>query len=203
MKKEYKDLMMKYLDEHPGIEVTSNPIGWYRHHEEIDGHEFDDRNSTTYTIRKGKIEHAMISLFLREKTPNYTSYKFKYDKDEKAFVGKIKTKSHETKNVNVEIEIPDNIWFNTADVNIVIKGKSSIKCDVRLIVKNGMFPPDMDDIRKRMENSICRQISEQLKGKGRVVTELVRQTYDYSKRLNMNFRCDVAILNNEDVTIKL
>jgi hypothetical protein len=203
MKQEYKDMMMKYLNDHPQIEITSNPIGWYRNLEEIGGQPFDDKLSPLQLVSRGKIEHAMISLFLRDKTPSCTSYKFKYDKEQKAFIGKLKKRSVVRRLVNVEVKVPNDIWFNTIDVEVDLKGKNSVECSVKMNLRNGMMPPNVVDVEKAIENTIERQFREQLKGKGRVSQTRIRETFNYSNVLSMDKKCDIIIHNNEDFTIKL
>lgn len=203
MKQEYKDMMMKFLESNPDLEVTSNPIGWYRTNEKIGGLEFDDRMSTTYTIRKGKIEHAMVSLFIRDKAPLCTSYKFKYNNDEKAFVGKVKKRDILDRFVDVQVKVPEHVYFTTVDFVIDVSGKSNVTCNAQFNIRNGIIPKDMEDIRKQIEHSVCRQFREQLVGKGRVSKGMHRRTVRYSDVLKMEFICNMIIHNNEDFTIKL
>ena len=205
MKKEYKDLMMKYLDENPGIEVTSNPIGWHRNLEVVDDVEMDYRTSTMSYIREHKLEQVIVGCYVRDRVPyNHTSFKVVYDKDEKAFIGKYKTRDDNSRPVDIEIEVPENIWFDTADLRIEINGKSSVVTSLTFNVRNGMFPKNIDDIRKQMEWDISNKISEQLQGKGRVRKNIIRLNgLRYSKTLTANFVCGIITHDNEDLIIKL
>lgn len=203
MKQEYKDMMMKYLDEHPGLEVTSNPIGWWRTLQKVGKTKIDNRSTVHGTIRNGEIEPAMVALYVRDKAPSCTSYKFTYNSEEKAFVGTVKKRSEVNRPVNVELKVPEDVWFDTMDVRISLKGKSTVECFVKLNVRNGMIPPRMKDVETLMESIISRNFREQLRGKGRVSQHTIRRTFNYSEVININYNCDVIIHNNEDVTIKL
>lgn len=205
MKQEYKDLMMKYLDANPGIEVTSNPIGWDRTLEVVGDVEIDYRTSTMSYIREHKLEQVMVGCYVRDRVPyNHTSFKVVYDKDQKAFVGKYKTRDDNTRHVNLEIEVPEDVWYDTADLRININGKSSITTDITFNVRNGMFPKNIDEIRKQMEIDISTKISEQLQGKGRARKNIIRLNgLKYSKTLTANFVCGIITHDNEDLIIKL
>jgi hypothetical protein len=183
--------------------VTSNPIGWWRNLQEIDGEVFDDKVSSAHYVKEGKIEHAMIALVVRNNVPSCTSYKFTYDKEQKAFIGKVKKRSVVKRPVDVEVKVPDDIWFNTIDVEVDLKGKNSVECSVKMNLRNGMMPPNVVDVEKAIENTIERQFREQLKGKGRVSQTRIRETFNYSNILSMDKKCDIIIHNNEDFTIKL
>lgn len=203
MKQEYKEMMIKYLENNPGIEITSNPIGWDRNLQQVGDEPIYTNDSISYGITFGKLESAMIALHVREKIRNYTSYKMMYNKDEKAFVGKVKRRYDSNRFVDVQVRVPEHMWFNTVDFVIDINGKSTIKCDVKFNIKNGIIPKDMEDIRKRIEHSVCRQFMEQLKGEGRMVKQTHRRTVTYADVLKMEFVCDLITHNNEDITIKL
>ena len=205
MKQEYKDLMMKYLDENPGIEVTSNPIGWDRNLEMVDDVAMDYRTSAMSYIREHKLEQVIVGCYVRDRVPyNHTSFKVVYNKDEKAFVGKYKTRDDNKKDVSVEIEVPEDIWFDTADLRINVNGKSSVYTDITFNVRNGMFPKNIDDIRKQMQLDISKKVSEQLQGKGRVRKNIIRlNNLRYNKTLTANFVCGIITHDNEDLIIKL
>lgn len=203
MKKEYKDLMMKYLDEHPGLEISSNPIGWWRTLQKVGKTKIDNRSTVHSSIRHEEIEPAMVALYVRDKAPSCTSYKFTYNSEEKAFVGKVKKRSEVNRPVNVEVKVPEDVWFDTMDVRISLKSKSTTECFVKLNVRNGMVPPNIKNVEALMESIISRNFREQLKGKGRVSQNTIRRTFNYSNVLNINCDCSVIIHNNEDVTIKL
>ena len=203
MKQQYKDLMMKYLDEHPGLEITSNPIGWWRNLQKVGKTTIDTRSTVHGSIRYGEIEPAMVAMYIRDKAPSHTSYKFTYNSEEKSFVGKVKKRSMKNRPVNVEVKLPEDVWFDTIDVRINLKGKSSVECDVKLNVRNGMMPPNVRNFEELIENAIERQFREQLQGKGRVSQDTIRRTFSYSEVLNMSYDCNMIMHNNEDVTIKL
>ena len=203
MKQQYKDLMMKYLDEHPGLEISSNPIGWWRTLQKVGKTKIDNRSTVHGTIRNGEIEPAIVALYVRDKAPSCTSYKFTYNSEEKAFVGKVKKSNVEQRPVNIELKVPEDVWFDTIDIRISLKSKSTTECFVKLNVRNGMVPPDIKNVEALMESIISRNFREQLKGKGRVSQDTIRRTFNYSNVLNINYNCDVIIHNNEDVTIKL
>lgn len=205
MKQEYKDLMMKYLDANPGIEITSNPIGWGRTLEMVDDVKIDDRFSPISYIRSNKLEQVMVAHFVREKVPyNHTSFKVVYNKDEKAFVGKYKTRDDNNRSVHVEIEVPDNVWFDTANIRIDISGKSNIDTNVSFNVRNGMLPKNIDEIGKQMGLEISKQVSDQLQGKGRVSKDIFRfNGLRYSKTLTASLTCNIITHDNEDLIIKL
>jgi hypothetical protein len=205
MKQEYKDLMMKYLDENPGIEVSSNPIGWYRNLDMVDDVAMDYRTSTMSYIRENKLEQVMVGCYVRDRVPyNHTSFKVVYDKDQKAFVGKYKTRDDNSRHVNVEIEVPEDIWFDTADLRINVNGKSSITTDITFNVRNGMFPKNIDEIRKQMELDISKKVSEQLQGKGKARKNIIRLNgLRYNKTLTANFVCRIITHDNNNLTIKL
>ncbi len=203
MKQQYKDMMMKFLDEHPGLEITSNPAGWWRTLESVGGTIVDSRDSVYSSIKNEEIEPAMVALYVRDKVPSCTSYKFTYNSEEKAFVGKVKKRSVEERPVNVEVKVLKDVWFDTMDIRINLKGKSSMECFVQLNVRNGMVPPNIKNAEVIIASSISRQFREQLQGKGRVSQKTIRKTFSYSEVLNMSYDCDIIIHNNEDFTIKL
>lgn len=203
MKQAYKDLMMKYLDEHPGLEITSNPTGWWRTLQKVGETRIDSRNTVAHSIHYGEIEPAMISLFVRDKAPNCTSYKFIYNKDEKSFVGKVKMRDEEERPVKAEVKVPEDVWFDTIDVRIDLKGKSNVDCSVKLNVRNGMVPPRTQDVEAQMASSISRQFCEQLRGKGRVSQTNIRRTLNYSDTVTIEHYCQMIIHDDQDVTIKL
>lgn len=205
MKQEYKDIMMKYLDANPGIEITSNPIGWWRTVEQVGDTVLDSRDSTNHSIVYEELESAITSLYVRnEVNGKFVSYKVVYNSDDKEFVGKVKRKYHHNKSVDVEIDVPEDVWFDTADVRINVDGKSNITTVLTLNVRNGMFPKNIDEIRKQIELNISRKVSEQLQGKGRVRKDIVRAFgLRYGKSLNVKFDCNITTYNNEDLIIKL
>jgi hypothetical protein len=203
MKQQYKDMMIKFLEEHPGIEITSNPIGWWRTLQQVGKTVIDRRDSVYQTIKHGEIEPAIVALYVRDKVPSCTSYKFTYNSEEKAFTGKVKKRTEVNRPVSVEVKVPEDIWFDTADVTIRLKGKSSIECSVKLNVRNGMIPPRMKDAETMMESIISRQFREQLQGKGRVSQDTIRSTFNYSDVITISRTCDIIVHNNEDFTIKL
>lgn len=203
MKQQYKDMMIKFLEEHPGIEITSNPIGWWRTLQQVGKTVIDRRDSVYQTIKDGEIEPAIVALYVRDKVPSCTSYKFTYNSEEKAFTGKVKKRTEVNRPVSVEVKVPEDIWFDTMDIRIRLKGKSSVECDVKLNVRNGMMPPNIKDAEDIITSSISRQFREQLQGKGRVSQDMFRRTFSYSEVLNMSYDCDIIIHNNEDFTIKL
>lgn len=205
MKQEYKELMMKYLDANPGIEVTSNPIGWDRNLEMVDNVEIDGRRSPMSYIRENNLEQVMVAYFVRDKVPrNHTSFKVVYDKDQKAFVGKYKTRDDNKRSINVEIDVPEDVWFDTADLVIDLNGKSSVNVDLKFNIKNGMFPKNIDSIRKQMEMEISKQVSNQLQGRGRVGKDRIRTSgIKYTKTLTADFVCKIITHDNEDLIIKL
>lgn len=205
MKQEYKDLMIKYLDANPEVEVTSNPIGWNRTLEVVDNVRIDDRYSPMSYIRENNLEQVMVAYFVRDRVPrNHTSFKVVYNKDQKAFVGKYKTRDDNNKSVSVEIEVPQDIWFDTADLRINVNGKSNIYTDITFNVRNGMFPKNIDEIKKQMELDISKQVSEQLQGRGRVTKDLIRLNgLRYNKTLTANFVCNIITHDKNDLIIKL
>jgi hypothetical protein len=205
MKQEYKDLMIKYLDENPGIEVTSNPIGWGRNLEVVGDLEINDRVSPISYIRSNKLEQVIVGCYVRDRVPrNHTSFKVVYDKDQKAFIGKYKTRDDNSRPVDIEIEVPEDIWFDTAELRINVNGKSSVYTDITFNVRNGMFPKNIDEIKKQMEWDISNKISEQLQGKGRVRKNLIRLNgLKYNKTLTANFVCGIITHDNEDLIVKL
>lgn len=204
MKQAYKDLMMKYLDEHPGLEVTSNPIGWWRNLQKVGKTRIDRRDTITQGIVHNEIEPAMVALLVRDRVPNATiSYKFTYNKDEKALVGKVKKRNYDERLVKAEVKVPEDVWFDTIDVRIDVKGKSSIECAVKMSVRNGMLPPNVVDVETAIENTIERQFREQLQGKGRVSQNNIRRNLRYSDVITIEHSCQMIIHDNEDVTIKL
>ena len=204
MKQQYKDLMIKFLENNPGLEVTSNPIGWWRHQQTVGETILDRRSFIDHSIAYGELESAITALYVRDKIRSaYTSYKVVYDGDKKEFIGKVKRRDDNHKSVSIEEEVPEEIWFNTANIAIDIDSKSNVDCNIIFNVRNGMFPPNVGAVKQQMEFSICRQIREQLQGRGRVSKRTVRETVNYSKVLRVNFLCSVITHNNEDVTIKL
>ena len=205
MKQEYKELMMKYLDENPGIEVTSNPIGWNRTLEMVDNVRIDHNYSPMSYIRENNLEQVMVAYYVREKVPySHTSFKVVYNKDEKAFVGKYKTRDDNKKGVSVNIEVPEDVWYDTVDLRISINGKSSIVTSLTFNVRNGMFPKNIDEIRKQMEWDISKKVSEQLQGRGRVRKDLIRLNgLRYNKTLTANFVCGIITHDNNNLTNKL
>lgn len=203
MKQEYKDLMMKFLDANPGLEISSNPIGWWRDRTVVGNTTLDNRDLVSDSIAHGEIENAMVALYVKDKTPSCTSYKFVYDNDEKTFIGKVKKKDNLDRFVDVQVRVPEHVWFNTVNFVIDVNGKSSVECDAQFNIRNGIIPKDMEDVRKQIENSICRQFREQLAGKGRVSKERHRRTVNYSDVLEMEFKCNMIMYDNQDFTIKL
>lgn len=204
MKQAYKDLMMKYLEEHPGLEVTSNPIGWWRNLQKVGKTTINNRDSILQGIVYNEIEPTMVALLIRDNVPNATiSYKFKYDKDEKTLVGKVKKRNYAERPVVAEVKVPEDIWFDRIDIRIDLKGKSSVDCSVKLNVRNGMVPPRTQDVEAQMASSISRQFCEQLRGKGRVSQTNIRRTLNYSDIVTIEHSCQMIIHDNEDITIKL
>lgn len=205
MKQEYKELMLKFLDNHPDIEVTSNPIGWYRDLVYIGDDEVNNRTTTGYDIRHGKIETAMISLFVKDAIRNdYTSYKVKYNKEEKAFKGKVKRRYDNKRHIDVKLDVPEDVWFDTMDVRIDVKSKINVESRITFNVRNGMFPPNIEEIRKQMEHNISGQVMGQLKGEGRVSPWTHMQTnIRYNKDVHTSFNSNIITHNQENVTINI
>jgi len=106
--------------------------------------------------------------------------------------------------VSVNIEVPEDVWYDTVDLRISINGKSSIVTSLTFNVRNGMFPKNIDEIRKQMEWDISKKVSEQLQGRGRVRKDLIRLNgLRYNKTLTANFVCNIITHDNEDLIIKL
>jgi len=201
MKKEYKDLMVSYLNTKENVKIRSFPAGWSGNKFEMDGRELSSNDRVPYLINKGMLEYAIINRFLFDNTRSFTSYELTYNKEKQQFEGKIKNRVTEAHDITVNVEIPENIWFNNIDVNIGIKSKKEVSVSLNLNVRNGMFPENVKEIMKVVERSISRSIIDQIKNiKGRVNGNITRNL-SYSKEYSLSTK--VNSLHHESKKIEI
>jgi hypothetical protein len=201
MKKEYKDLMVSYLNTKENVKIRSFPGGWVGNKFEMDGRELSSSDRVPYLINKEMLEYALINRFLFDNTRSFTSYELTYNKENQQFEGKIKNRVTEAHDITVNVEIPENIWFNNMDVNIGIKSKKEVSVDLKLNVRNGMFPENVEETMKVVERSISRSIIDQIKNiKGRVDGRIIRNL-SYSKQYTLSTK--VNSLHHESKKIEI
>jgi hypothetical protein len=194
MKKEYKDLMVSYLNTKENVKIRSFPGGWSGNKFEMDGRGLGSNDRVPYLINKEMLEYALINRFLFDNTRSFTSYELTYNKEKQQFEGKIKNRVNEAHDITVNVEIPENIWFNNIDVNIGIKSKKEVSVSLNLNVRNGMFP---ENIEESLQSSILNQIKNI---KGRVDGRILRNL-SYSKQYTLSTK--VNSLHHESKKIEI
>ena len=202
MKKEYKDLMVSYLNTKENVKIRSFPGGWGGNKFELDGRELGSNDRAHYLIRKEMLEYAIINRFLRNHVnETFTSYELTYNKEKQQFEGKLKNRVNDTHSALVNIHIPDNIWFTTMLLDIRIISKKEVSVRLTLNVRNGMFPQNIDEtlneMRQDIQSSVLRQIKD-IKGR---VNGSFGQNLPYSKEYNIPFNVNSIHHEKKDVTI--
>jgi hypothetical protein len=201
MKKEYKDLMVSYLNTKENVKIRSFPGGWGGNKFEIDGRGLGSNDRVPYLINKEMLEYALINRFLFDNTRSFTSYELTYNKEKQQFEGKIKSRVTEAHDITVNVEIPENIWFNNIDVNIGIKSKKEVSVSLNLNVRNGMFPENIEESLNEMRQEIQSSILNQIKNiKGRVDGRILRNL-SYSKQYTLSTK--VNSLHHESKKIEI
>jgi hypothetical protein len=204
MKKEYKDLMVNYLNTKENVKIRSFPGGWGGSKFEMDGRELSSSDRVPYLINKGMLEYALINRFLWDKmTYGFTSYELTYNKENQQFEGIIKNSVREGHNVKVNMETPENIWFNDMDVRINVNSKKDVGVDISFNLKNGMLPGNLDEIMNEITQTLKNSILNQIKDiKGRVKGSF-RTNVNYFKQYE--FLIDVGSIHHEkkDITVPI
>lgn len=204
MKKEYKDLMVNYLNTKENVKIRSFPGGWGGNKFEMDGRELSNNDRVPYLINRELLEYAIINRFLWDKVNSgFTSYELTYNKENQQFEGIIKNSVRKGHDVKVNIETPENIWFNNMEVLININSKKNVLVQLSLNIRNGMFPKDADDVVKSVERRISCSIIDQIKNiKGRVRGSF-RGNVNYSKQYEFNINAASIHHEKKDVTIPI
>jgi hypothetical protein len=203
MKKEYKDLMVSYLNTKENVKIRSFPGGWSGNKFEIDGRGLGSNDRVPYLINKEMLEYAIINRFLFDNTRSFTSYELTYNKEKQQFEGKIKHSVNNGHNVRINIEIPENIWFNDMDIRVSVNNKKSVGIDISFNLRNGMLPGNLDEIMNELTQTLKHSILDQIKNiKGRVKGGF-RRNVSYSKKYE--FFMDIESLHHEkkDLTIPI
>ena len=201
MKKEYKDLMVNYLNTKENVKIRSFPGGWGGNKFEMDGKELSSNDRVPYLINKEMLEYALINRFLFDNTRSFTSYELTYNKENQQFEGKIKNRVNEAHDVVVDVEIPENIWFDTIDIDIEMKSKKEVLVRLNLNIRNGMFPENIDESLNEMGQEIQSSILNQIKNiKGRVDGGLTRKL-SYSKQYTLSTR--ISSIHHESKKIEI
>lgn len=205
MKENYRKLIKDYLDLNLETVIKCNPKGWHNHKFSVNGYEFSDRAHIADYLNNNALEHLLLYKFINEKiTHPYVSYKLLYNKEKELFEGTLKQVGEKKDIVNLDFDIPENIWFDNLNLQIYIHSRNKIDVTINCNIKNGMIPPDTNVFIEELKKSMKNKITNALKNiKGRVSGCRLRQVYNYSKNMKVEFVIDPTIYNEKKLSIKL
>ncbi len=127
----------------------------------IDGKEFDD-----YGSREGSFERQLIDFcydvldygsWAGEFSANGDAH---YDRNQQAFIGTDYYSEDDTDQTpcNIEIAIPEAIWFDSLEISIEDEG--TVTAD--LVVKNGFTTPEHEQQISELEDSIHEKVQDEI-----------------------------------------
>lgn len=205
MKENYRKLIKDYLNENPETVIKCNPKGWSNRKFSVNGEEFSDAAHIASYLKTNSLEHLLLyQLINNQITGSYVSYKLFYDKEKESLNGTIKRTGEKKDSVNLDFEVPENIWFNTMALQIYLHSRNKINITINCNIKNGMMSPGInafiEELKKSMENKIINALKNI---KGRVSGCNLRKVYDYSKNMKIDFVISPMVYDEKKLSIKL
>jgi hypothetical protein len=193
MKKEYKELVDKYLEANPQTEVKSIAGGWGGKKTYVNGRQLHLNHRGYDFLSYGRIEEGLLANLINDAVAKsgryYTSYKVSYKNNK--FEGDVKHSVYDNLTIDVPVEIPEDVWFDSLQIRVDVKSKKTVKCELQFIIKNGINPPSIKTHRPILENEIVWRVKQMIKDmNGRISGSL---GWGFSVKYNKNITIPVKL----------